>query len=93
MSQPVRMLCWNVNGIRAAWKKGFPDWFDKEQPDILCLQEFQTSTNPEYYDNISYIQKELDYPYFVFSFDQECIRLYALKEREWSMLDFFLLVA
>jgi len=39
MSQPVRILCWNVNGIRAAWKKGFPDWFRKEQPDILCLQE------------------------------------------------------
>lgn len=39
MSQTVRILCWNVNGIRAAWKKGFPEWFEKESPDILCLQE------------------------------------------------------
>lgn len=34
-----RILCWNVNGIRAVWKKGFPDWFSKEAPDILCIQE------------------------------------------------------
>ncbi len=34
-----RILCWNVNGIRSIWKKGFPDWFSREAPDILCLQE------------------------------------------------------
>lgn len=34
-----RMLSWNVNGIRAAAKKGFLDWFNKESPDVLCLQE------------------------------------------------------
>lgn len=35
----IRILSWNVNGIRAAYKKGFLDWFKKENPDILCLQE------------------------------------------------------
>jgi len=35
----MRILCWNVNGIRAIWKKGFPEWFEKEMPDVLCLQE------------------------------------------------------
>ncbi len=35
----IRILSWNVNGIRAAYKKGFLDWFAKEKPDILCLQE------------------------------------------------------
>lgn len=35
----MRILCWNINGIRAIWKKGFPEWLEKEQPDILCLQE------------------------------------------------------
>ena len=35
----MRILCWNINGIRAVWKKGFPDWFSSEAPDILCLQE------------------------------------------------------
>jgi len=35
----IRIICWNVNGIRAVHKKGFRDWFIGEQPDILCLQE------------------------------------------------------
>jgi exodeoxyribonuclease-3 len=34
-----QILSWNVNGIRAAYKKGFLDWFTKEGPDILCVQE------------------------------------------------------
>ncbi len=34
-----KLLCWNVNGIRAIKKKGFFDWFYKESPEILCLQE------------------------------------------------------
>jgi exodeoxyribonuclease-3 len=37
----MRILCWNVNGIRAADKKGLFDWFKKENPDILCLQEIK----------------------------------------------------
>ena len=35
----VRILSWNVNGIRAAYKKGILNWFSKERPDILCIQE------------------------------------------------------
>ena len=35
----IRILSWNVNGIRAAYKKGFLDWINKEKPDILCIQE------------------------------------------------------
>jgi exodeoxyribonuclease-3 len=34
-----KLLCWNVNGIRAIKGKGFFDWLYKESPDILCLQE------------------------------------------------------
>lgn len=34
-----RIFCWNVNGLRSIWKKGFPQWFAAVQPDILCLQE------------------------------------------------------
>lgn len=39
MNNKIDIKCWNVNGIRAIWKKGFPEWFDKSNPDILCLQE------------------------------------------------------
>lgn len=35
----TRILSWNVNGIRAAYKKGFLDWFLNDKPDILCIQE------------------------------------------------------
>jgi exodeoxyribonuclease-3 len=41
----MRILSWNVNGIRAAQKKGFIDWIIEESPDILCLQE--TKAHPE----------------------------------------------
>ena len=34
-----KLLSWNVNGLRAAYKKGFLDWFKTEMPDIMCLQE------------------------------------------------------
>jgi len=33
------LLSWNVNGIRAAHRKGFLDWLTEASPDILCLQE------------------------------------------------------
>jgi len=41
----MRLLSWNVNGIRACIKKGFTEWLEKESPDILCLQE--TKAHPE----------------------------------------------
>ena len=39
----LRILSWNVNGLRAAHRKGFPEWFTSENPDILCLQETKIS--------------------------------------------------
>jgi exodeoxyribonuclease-3 len=35
----VRLYSFNVNGVRAAAKKGLLDWLDDVQPDVLCLQE------------------------------------------------------
>ncbi len=35
----LRLISWNVNGLRAIYKKGFLDWLVKDKPDILCLQE------------------------------------------------------
>lgn len=37
----MKIVSYNVNGIRAAIKKGFFDWLDAEKPDILCLQEIK----------------------------------------------------
>jgi len=37
----MKLISWNINGIRAADKKGLFDWFKSESPDILCLQEIK----------------------------------------------------
>lgn len=41
----MRIICWNVNGLRANVKKGGFDWFLQESPDFFCLQE--TKAHPE----------------------------------------------
>ena len=35
----MKIITYNVNGLRAAVSKGLPEWLAKEQPDVLCLQE------------------------------------------------------
>ncbi|MDR2517192.1 MAG: exodeoxyribonuclease III [Spirochaetaceae bacterium] len=35
----MRIVSWNVNGIRAVEKRGFVQWAAEESPDVLCLQE------------------------------------------------------
>lgn len=41
----MKLLSWNVNGIRAALNKGAADSITAEDPDVLCLQE--TKARPE----------------------------------------------
>ena len=35
----MKLISWNVNGIRACVKKGFLEFFAKENADIFCIQE------------------------------------------------------
>ncbi|MBN1634934.1 MAG: exodeoxyribonuclease III [Deltaproteobacteria bacterium] len=35
----MKLLSWNVNGIRAVLKKNFLEFVEQESPDILCIQE------------------------------------------------------
>jgi exodeoxyribonuclease-3 len=37
----MRLASWNVNGIRAAARSGFLDWFEAEKADVVCLQEIK----------------------------------------------------
>ncbi|QCT72606.1 exodeoxyribonuclease III [Eubacterium maltosivorans] len=39
----MKLYSWNVNGIRAVAQKGFTEWVEAAQPDILCLQEVKAS--------------------------------------------------
>ncbi|NDJ75986.1 MAG: exodeoxyribonuclease III [Chloroflexi bacterium] len=45
----MKLYNWNVNGIRAAQKKGFLDWFAAVDADIVCLQE--TKASPDQLDD------------------------------------------
>lgn len=53
----MRVISYNVNGIRAAMRKGLVEWMQKEKPDVLCIQE--TKAHPEqvdikYFEHIGY---------------------------------------
>jgi exodeoxyribonuclease-3 len=54
MSEQIKVVSWNVNGIRAVVKKGFMDFIKSEDPDILCLQETKAMQG----------QAELDLPQY-----------------------------
>ena len=44
----VKILTYNVNGIRAALRKDFASWLKATNPDVLCLQEIKA--NSEQFD-------------------------------------------
>lgn len=44
----MKIISYNVNGIRAALSKGFAQWLKAENPDVICLQE--TKAQPDQID-------------------------------------------
>ncbi len=55
----MRIVSWNVNGIRAVVKKGFLDFVKKDKPDILCIQE--TKAHP---DQVDKMLEDYEYHYW-----------------------------
>jgi len=43
MAKQITLLSWNVNGIRAAEKKGFIGWLEEAAPDLISVQETKAS--------------------------------------------------
>jgi exodeoxyribonuclease-3 len=39
----MKIISYNVNGIRAAISKGFIEWLKQVNPDVVCLQEIKAS--------------------------------------------------
>lgn len=39
----MKLISWNVNGLRAVLRGGFADFLAAEQPDVLCLQEIKAA--------------------------------------------------
>ena len=60
----MKLISWNVNGIRACLTKGFSDFFKEIDADIFCLQETkmqegQANTDYDgYYGYFNYAQKK-----------------------------------
>ncbi len=76
----IRVVTWNVdrfiemkrnNNKGSQTRLKMLDLIRQQEADVLCMQEFHTSTLPDYYDNITPIRQELGYPYYYFSFDTD----------------------
>ena len=53
----MKIISYNVNGIRSAINKGLLTWLKTSEPDILCLQEIKLSET----ELVSYLFEELGY--------------------------------
>src|SRR3989338_3953526 len=42
----MKIISWNVNGFRSIQKKGFLNFVNEHNPDILCLQETRMDVGP-----------------------------------------------
>lgn len=60
----MKLISWNVNGLRAVLNKGFMDYIEQEDPDIICLQETKISEGQveldleNYYEYYNYAEKK-----------------------------------
>ena len=55
----MQIISYNVNGIRAAMRKGFVEWLQQASPDVICLQEIKANMGQV---EVSEIEKA-GYPY------------------------------
>ncbi|WP_080904417.1 exodeoxyribonuclease III [Parabacteroides sp. Marseille-P3160] len=59
----MKIITYNVNGLRAAITKGFPEWLAKQEADVVCLQE--TKLQPEQFP--SEIFESMGYHCYLYS--------------------------
>lgn len=59
----MKIITYNVNGLRSALSKGFTDWLAAEQPDVVCLQE--TKAQPDQIPTLEF--EALGYKSYFFS--------------------------
>lgn len=52
----MKIISWNVNGIRSILKKGFLDFIEAQDPDIICLQETKATNDDIQIDLPQYTQ-------------------------------------
>ena len=63
----MKIISYNVNGIRAALTKNFTEWLQSEDPDVICFQE--TKAQPDQIDTM--IFAELGYTSYLHSAEKK----------------------
>ncbi len=63
----MKIITFNLNGIRSVINKGFFEWLEKESPDILCVQE--TKAQSDQIDTLRF--KELGYFSYIHSAEKK----------------------
>lgn len=76
----IRVAHWNVARF-IEWKRNnnkgsqtrlkMMDLIKEQKADVLCLQEFFTSTNEIYYNNLQHLMKEIGYPYYYYAWSND----------------------
>lgn len=74
----IKIISYNINGIRAAHKKGLMLWLEKTSPDIICFQELRADI-----DQVPEELKELEYHQIYYSAEKKGysgVSIYSKKE-------------
>jgi len=94
----IRIISWNVarfveimknNNEGSRTRLKMFEQLKEQNADIICMQEFYSSSLPRYYDNISFIQKNLGYPYYYFDFQEDGEKQYfsSVIFSRWPIID------
>lgn len=70
----MKIITWNINGIRACVRKGFADFLAHEKPDIICLQEIKIDEKAIAKEKIKY-------------FDKKSVKSGVSGDNQWSDFD------
>jgi endonuclease/exonuclease/phosphatase family metal-dependent hydrolase len=76
----LRIAHWNVARF-TEWRRNnnkgsqtrlkMMEQIKKQNADVLCFQEFFSSTDSIYYNNLNYVMKKIGYPYYYYSWDED----------------------
>ena len=67
----MKIISYNLNGIRSAINKGLFDWLAEERPDVFCIQE--SKAQPEQIDVMT--MQELGYQSYIHSAEKRDTRV------------------
>lgn len=78
----MKIITFNLNGIRSAISKGLYEWVESQSPDVLCVQE--TKAQPDQIDVLKF--RELGYDSYIFSAEKKGysgVAIFSKKEPDF----------